>query len=100
MTREKQIEEMAKVIDESHWRIEQDFTGCRINSSEISEYLYNAGYRKKSEVSREVFSDVVDVLNDAYTKCNTQDVKTILVIVHAIIKLKKKYTEVKEDADA
>ena len=44
--REKQIEEMAKVIDKSHWKLEQDFTGCHINSSEIAEVLYNAGYRK------------------------------------------------------
>ena len=49
MSKEKQIEEMAKAIDESHWRIEQDFTGCHINSTEIAEALYNEGYRKQSE---------------------------------------------------
>ena len=49
MTKEKQIEELVKVIDESPWRIEQDFEGCHINSSEIAEYLYSTGCRKQSE---------------------------------------------------
>ena len=42
------IEEMANDIDKSHWRIEQDWRGCNLNSSEIAEHLYNAGYRKQS----------------------------------------------------
>ena len=49
MPREKQIEDMAKVIDESHWRIEQDFTGCHINGTEIAEHLCEQGYLKQSE---------------------------------------------------
>lgn len=48
MDEKKQIEEMANYIDRSHWKIEQDFTGCHINSSEIAEYLYNHSYRKQS----------------------------------------------------
>ena len=51
MTKEKQIEELTKVIDESPWRIEQDFEGCHINSSEIAEYLYSVGCHKQSEGS-------------------------------------------------
>ena len=53
--REKQIEEMAKTIDESHWRIEQDFTGCHINDIEIAERLYEQGCRKQSEGKWEKF---------------------------------------------
>jgi hypothetical protein len=40
---------MAKDIDNSHWRIEQDFRGCHINSDKIAEYLYSKDYRKQSE---------------------------------------------------
>ena len=49
MSKEKQIEEMANDIEKSHWKIVQDFMGCHINSEEMAEYLYNAGYRKQSE---------------------------------------------------
>lgn len=45
----EQIEKMANDIEKSHWKIVQDFMGCHINSEEMAEHLYNAGYRKQSE---------------------------------------------------
>ena len=54
MDREQQIAEMAKVINKSPWKVEQDATGVHINSYEIAEYIYNEGYRKQSEVAREI----------------------------------------------
>jgi hypothetical protein len=50
----------------------------------------------KAEAKSEVISDVIEILNDAYRKCDTKDIKTILVIVNAITELKKKYTEENE----
>ena len=41
MSREKQIEEMARIIDDNH--------GFIVSSVETAEALYNAGYRKQSE---------------------------------------------------
>jgi hypothetical protein len=41
MEREKQIEEMAKIIDDNH--------GFIVSSVETAEHLYNAGYRKKMQ---------------------------------------------------
>ena len=41
MSREKQIEEMAKIIDDNH--------GFIVSSVETAEALYNAGYRKQSD---------------------------------------------------
>ena len=46
--REKQIEEMAKVVEKMPWRIVQDWRGTRIsNNTEIAKYFYNEGYRKQ-----------------------------------------------------
>ena len=63
MSKEK-IEEMANYIDKSHWRIEQDFTGCHINSSEIAEYLYKQGYHKQSEVAQDALLDLKRQIHD------------------------------------
>lgn len=56
--KEKQIEEISKIIDKSPWKVYQDFTGCHINSSEIAEYLYNADYRKQVDVAKKIFDDI------------------------------------------
>ena len=53
MSREKQIDKMANDIEKSHWKIVQDFMGCHINSEEMAEHLYNAGYRKQEWISVE-----------------------------------------------
>lgn len=90
MDREKQIKEMAKVIDESHWRIEQDFTGCHINGTEIAEHLYEQGYRKQSEVVKEIFDAIKEKLI-----FNTYGIATISN--KTFCELKKKYTGEKED---
>ena len=59
------IEEMAKEIDKSHWRVEQDFTGCHINSIEIAEALYKGNYRKiPSDIGE--FSDGYHTFNELY----------------------------------
>lgn len=96
MDREKQTEEMAKVIDKSPWKLEQDFTGCNINSSDIAESLYNAGYRKQSEVAREIFEEIEGALLnnhclDEWSDCPTPHYYEELK--DDIAELKKKYSE-------
>lgn len=86
MNKEKQIAEMAKVIDKSPWKLEQDFTGCNINSSDIAEFLYNAGYRKQSKVAKEIFDSIKEKLI-----FNTYGIATISN--KTFCELKRKYTE-------
>ncbi len=84
MNRDKQIEEMANDIDKSHWRIELDFTGCHINSTEIAEALYTAGYRKSSDIAREIFEEIDELLMPFGYQLKT-------ISLQKYIKLKKKY---------
>lgn len=59
MNRDKQIEEMAKVIEEA--RIKANDTTNSMNygfGGWYAKELYNAGYRKASEVAREIFEEV------------------------------------------
>ena len=97
MNRDKQIEEMARAICEHFVP-----NGCGRCPDCFCEgdalKLYNAGYRKASEVAREIFEEIEEVfrqhtdggyyLNNAwipeYLDPYTQD---------AVAKLKKKYTE-------
>lgn len=89
---EKQIEELSKVIDKSPWKVEQDATGVHINNYEIAKYLYNACYRKQSEVVKEIFEEIEDCMScfedddDGYLlkKCEFE---------FFMRELKKKYTE-------
>ncbi len=102
MNKENQIKEMAKVIDKSHWKLEQDFTGCHINSSEIAEYLYNADYRKQSEVVMEIFDEIERILSLNYCCYLPQGATEHYEyyegnIAKDIAELKKKYTGEKED---
>lgn len=64
--RDKQIEEMAKVIKSSLDGLGSgnfNFTGDEI-STMFAKALYNAGYRKASDVAREIFEEIEDVLNN------------------------------------
>ena len=107
MSRDKQIEEMAKVIQpfiDDRW--EKDMFP---NGEEIAELLYNAGYRKTSEVAREVFEEIekqIDVTlsiiqKSLHAKGGRANGKTLLIgknqmlleLKCFIAELKKKYTE-------
>lgn len=93
MDREKQIEEMCEIIasmiceaynplcDENK---PHTCSRCYANSTKIGDFaemLYNAGYRKQSEVVMEIFDDILKIkgleLHDW----------------EAIFELKKKYTD-------
>ncbi len=95
MSKEKQIEEMAKAICSAcaireNCKLEDV---CRATLQE-SEALYNAGYRKQSEVAREIFEEIENL------SVNTVDdwgnsVQIISEIDYA--ELKKKYSEDKNE---
>ena len=91
MDREKQIEEMAAVINEmdghnAHY-YDKYMRECEAfaDADAIAKVLYDAGYRKQSEVVMEIFDDILKIkgleLHDW----------------EAIFELKKKYTGEKED---
>ena len=56
MSREKQIEEMAKVINGA---VFSDFKkGHSVCIGTISTRLYNAGYRKATDVAADIFAEI------------------------------------------
>lgn len=98
--KEKQIEEMAKVLCEDCAR---DVAPCRLNElgrmcdavQEQAKALYNAGYRKQSEVAREIIKDLVKFADDKERHFHGHGVWYIDAddVTDFITELKKKYTE-------
>ena len=92
MNRDKQIEEMAIVLTDGGCK---SCDGCsyndRFNCLPIysAELLYNAGYRKASDVAREIFEEIdrmiYKVLNDRHYIMGD--------MCWEVAELKKKYTE-------
>lgn len=93
MDKVKQIEEMQNTLIKiakqpimieglAHW------------SDVITEELYNAGYRKASEVAREIFEEVDEAMIE-HARGNTTDHWLFV----RIAELKKKYTESEKDND-
>lgn len=89
MSKENQIEEMAK--DLCGWCrngiCTVDMKPCDLGCShrDVATILYNAGYRKQSEIAREIFEEI-DNLFDKYPTLRN-------IGGTAIAELKKKYTE-------
>ena len=83
MSKEKQIEEISNVIyDDSNI----NDTYWRSHCEQLAETIYNAGYRKQSEVAKEVFDNIKEKLI-----FNTYGIATISN--KTFCELKKKYTE-------
>lgn len=101
----KQIEEMAKTLCEEYGECKK----CTLSNPECEnpcmviedcERLYNAGYRKASEVAREIFAEIERLV---YSKCFSmradRDVTGLIIDGELLSELKKKY-EVMEDEQA
>ena len=92
MSREKQIEEMARVLCEDCAR---DVAPCSLNKEgrmcnavmEQAKALYNAGYRKSTEVAEEIFGEIGEHLEQTGKKGYVGTISGLLA------ELKKKYTE-------
>ena len=115
MSKDKQIEEMAKVIKSSLDGLGSgnfNFTGNEI-SAMFAKSLYNAGYRKASEVAREIFEELLkDITHGLEIARSTRkkflhniernniwvyhydgEIKALEGMECLIAELKKKYTE-------
>lgn len=81
MDREKQIEEMAKIIARRSMAFRNPNVAFMTTARKTADSIYNAGYRKQSEVVMEIFDDILKIkgleLHDW----------------EAIFELKKKYTD-------
>ena len=90
MSREKQIEEIANIL----WHIPDNYFLNSYNDCErIAECIYDdGGYRKQSEVVKEIFDAIKEKLI-----FNTYGIATISN--KTFCELKKKYTGEKEDAE-
>ena len=58
MSREKQIEEMAKIIARRSVAFRNPNVAFMTTARKTADSLYNAGYRKQSEVAREIFEEI------------------------------------------
>ena len=98
MSRDKQIEEMATKM-----LIEVNRAGNEISFKKLATDLYNAGYRKASEVAEEIFAEIENTLkailallqfsymdNHQTIQCKENCYNDMLGY---IAELKKKYTE-------
>lgn len=87
MERNKQIEEMAKDIEQA--RIKATDTTNSMNYGFgvwYAKELYEKGYRKASEVAEEIFAEIEEQLEQVANKGYTG-------YLSALAELKKKYTE-------
>ena len=65
MNRDKQIDEMARTM--CFQRESCTVKSCtKVNCEKtwLAENLYNAGYRKSTDLAREIFEEIEDVLNN------------------------------------
>ena len=78
MTKEKEIEEMARIIH-----------GTPFSDMHRAVALYNAGYRKKSEAAKEIFEEIDNIIYNLRDSpfYSSSDA------VYELTELKKKYTE-------
>ena len=58
-TKQEQIEEIAKIIDEMYWVYDT-------TAGDIAEGLYNTGYRKAGEVRKETAKEILLLLGRGY----------------------------------
>lgn len=91
---EKQIEEMSKVIEQAFDKCY--YMGCDPIEDVTAETLYNAGYRKASDVAREIFEEIEKLLDNYHLACLPVGMIEPYVcydsgLGDAIAELKKKY---------
>ena len=94
MSRDKQIEEMARILCED---CAKDPLPCILIETtkmcdsvfEQVEALYNAGYRKASDVAREIFEEIENCFFEELVGCT----EAKLIDEEMFAELKKKYTE-------
>lgn len=95
--KDKQIEEMANIMKMSIDGLgsgTHNFTGFEI-STMFAKALYNAGYRKASDVARKIFEEIEDLLFKRYRiDMSSYDNMGLL---EKLAELKKKYESEKDN---
>ena len=99
MSRDKQIEEMAKEICNATQKTNQSCNsicfprGMCAHCKVMAEHLYNASYRKASDLAEEIFAEIDKLLTRIITD-DEDGTQFIGVDMQKYYALKKKYTEV------
>ena len=93
MGREKEIEEMAKIIARRSAAFRNPNVAFMTTARKTADSIYSAGYRKQREVAREIFEEVDNII---YNLMNSPFYSSGDV-VYELTELKKKYTGEKED---
>lgn len=101
MGREKEIEEMAKIIARRSAAFRNPNVAFMTTARRTADSIYSAGYRKQSEVVMEIFEEIEKLVstNKKTVGCATYE-ETIFYIedfIEDFAELKKKYTGEKED---
>lgn len=93
MDREKQIEEMAKIIARRRVVFRNSNIAIMTTARKTADSLYNAGYRKQSEVVKEIFEEIDNIISNLRDSpfYSSSDA------VYELTELKKKYTEESEN---
>lgn len=113
MNRNEQIEDMARVYEEARYRASETLGSMNEGAAKwYAKAFYEADYRKASEVAREIFAEIeksicnirYDVLSYRHTHIPIETMVEVCnwilqkCIPEKIAELKKKYTEVDENA--
>ena len=89
MSRDKQIEEMAKTLNEATFGVNKHIIADHIHKpeaiEEIATHLYNAGYRKSTDLAEEIFAEIEEAVGDIINRFPFAKIK--------YLELKKKYTK-------
>lgn len=94
----KQIEEMAKVLDDCPYIAASIGCDKYAGSVAIAKYLYNADYRKASEVARDIIADLVKFADDKERQMSFHGHSVWYIdaddVTDFIAELKKKYIQI------
>ena len=93
MGREKEIEEMAKIIARRSAAFRNPNVAFMTTARKTADSIYNADYRKQREVAREIFDEIEN--NKRFIQDHAGNIG-IVVTLQDITELKKKYTESEE----
>ena len=98
MKREKQIEEMAKTVCHLDRTCDECMTSFECKAMIYAKRFYDKGYRKASEVARDIVDDFdkeLHKLADRYHEQGKIEYFTLCEIIYQLViaELKKKYTE-------
>ena len=89
-TKQEQIEEIAKIIDEMYWVYDT-------TAGDIAEGLYNTGYRKAGEVRKETAKEILLLLGKGYDETEKTEFNNLQWYKEFCRELKHRYgVEVEE----